>query len=232
MMVAGYVLLTLAALILAGAVSPGRGRTLWLGLLALGWVVGQFNTIIEAVAFAVMPVRDAAVHLLVTLVALALLAAIAVTATGKWRGAQPPASEPGLSWRSLAGIVLGYELLYWTAGTFVWPFVADYYADKPLPSIAFVAALQVPRALVFAAAAWPWLRTGPRHAPLVLGIVFAVIAGIAPMLPDNPYMPADVRIAHGIETSVSNFLFGLLVGWLLRPGSRVGRDRHAPAPIA
>ena len=36
------------------------------------------------------------------------------------------------------------------------------------------------------------------------------------MLPDNPYMPPDVRLAHGIETSSSNFLFGLLVGWLLR----------------
>lgn len=232
MMVTGYVLLTLAALILAGAVSPGRGRALWLALLALGWIVGQFNTIIEAVAFSVMPARDAALHLFAALVALALLAAIAVTATGKWRGPRAASVDLNLSWRSLAGIVLGYELLYWVAGTFVWPFVADFYADKPLPSVAFVAALQVPRALIFAAAAWPWLRTGPRHAPWVLGIVYAVIAGIAPMLPDNPYMPADVRLAHGIETSVSNFLFGLLVGWLLRPRPHDGRVRRAPDPIA
>lgn len=219
MMFAAYVLLTLAALILAGAMSPARGKTLWLALLALGWGVGQFNTIIEAVAFSVMPAGDAAIHLLIALVAVALLCATAVTATGRWRGGSPEPVRPDLSLRSLAGVVIGYQLLYWVAGMFVWPFVADFYADKSLPSVALVAALQVPRALIFLAASWLWLRTGPRHAPLVLGIVFAVIAGMAPMFPDNPYMAADVRLAHGVETSVSNFLFGLLLGWLVRPKS-------------
>jgi hypothetical protein len=217
MMFALYVLLTLAALVLAGAVSPARGRASWLALLALGWTVGQFNTLIEAIVFSVMPIRDALLQLAIAFVALALLAAIAVLLIGKWRGEGHGAVYPTVTWRTLAGVVLGYELLYWTAGTLVWPFVASFYANKPLPAVALVAALQVPRALVFAAAAWPWLRTGPRHAPLVLGAAFAVIGGIAPMFPDNPYMPADVRFAHGIETSVSNFLFGLLVGWLLRP---------------
>jgi hypothetical protein len=217
MMFGLYVLLTLAALILAAAASPGRGRTLWLALLAMGWLVGQFNTLIEAVAFSVMPFANAAVHLAIALVALALLAAIAVTATGKWRGVPARPVQPNVSWQSLAGIVLGYELLYFAAGTFVWPYVAHFYADKAMPSMAFVAALQVPRALIFVAAVWPWLRTGPRHAPWIVGVAFAVIGGIAPMFPDNPYMPLDIRIAHGIETSTSNFLFGLLVGWLLRP---------------
>jgi hypothetical protein len=216
MMFALYVLLTLAALVLAGAVSPARGRASWLSLLVLGWTVGQFNTLIEAVVFSVMPLRDALFQLAIAFVAVALLAAIAVFLLGKWRGQGPGAVSAAVTWRIIAGVVLGYELLYWTAGTLVWPFVADFYANKPLPAVALIAALQVPRALIFAAAAWPWLRTGPRHAPWVLGTAFAVIGGIAPMFPENPYMPADVRFAHGIETSVSNFLFGLLVGSLLR----------------
>jgi hypothetical protein len=215
-MFALYVLLTLAALVLAGAVSPARGFASWLSLLVLAWTVGQFNTLIEAVVFSVMPMRDALVQLAIALVAMALVAAIAVSLIGKWRGSSPAAVHPTVNWRVVAGVVLGYELLYWTAGTLVWPFVASFYANKPMPAAASVAALQVPRALIFAAAAWPWLRTGPRRAPWVLGAAFAVIGGIAPMLPENPYMPADVRFAHGIETSVSNFLFGLLVGWLLR----------------
>jgi hypothetical protein len=48
----------------------------------------------------------------------------------------------------------------------------------------------------------------------VLALVYSVIAGIAPLLPDNPYMPPDVRFYHGIEVSVSNFIFGLVVGYL------------------
>lgn len=217
MMFSLYVLLTLAALMLAGAVSPARGWTLWLALLVLGWTIGQFSTLIEAVAFAVMPLSHALVQLAIALVALAMLSGIAVLLTGKARGPAAAGVRPNVSPARLASVVIAYELLYFSAGTLVWPFVADFYADKPLPSLALVAALQIPRALIFAAAAWPWLRTGPRHAPLVLGIAFAVIGGIAPMFPDNPYMPADVRLAHGIETSSSNFLFGLLVAWLLRP---------------
>ena len=145
----------------------------------------------------------------------------------RWRDGEAPGSVPDASVRNLALIVLGYEILYWTAGTFVWPFVAEFYSDKALPAVPLVAALQVPRALIFVLAAWPWLRTNPRFAPVILGIAYSVIGGIAPMFPDNPYMPADVRLAHGIETSVSNFLFGLLVGYLLRPRPAVGSDHSA-----
>lgn len=217
-----YVLLTLAALVMAGIASRGGGRNLWLALLALGWIVSQFNTLLEAVVFSVMPLTAALVQLLVSAVAFALLAAVALALSGKWRGVEAPKSTTEASARNFALIVLGYEILYWTAGTFVWPFVAEYYSDKALPAVPLVAVLQVPRALMFVLAAWPWLRTNPRFAPVVLGIAYSVIGGIAPMFPDNPYMPADVRLAHGIETGVSNFLFGILVGYLLRPRPAAG----------
>ncbi len=212
-----YVLLTLAALVMAGIVSRGGGRKLWLALLVLGWIVSQFNTLLEAVVFSVMPLADALVQLAVSAIAFALLAAIALVLSMRWRGGEVQSLLPDASIRKLALIVLGYEVLYWTAGTFVWPFVAEYYSDKLLPAVPLVAALQVPRALLFVLAAWPWLRTNPRFAPVVLGIAYSVIGGMAPMFPDNPYMPADVRLAHGIETSISNLLFGILVGYLLRP---------------
>jgi len=217
-----YVLFTLAALVLAGAVSRGGGRTLWLALLVLGWTVSQFNTLLEAVVFSVMPIANALVQLAVSAIAFAVLAAVAMVLSGRWRAAVDRDVLPNASLRNFILIIVGYELLYWTAGTFVWPYVAEFYADKPLPPVVLVAALQLPRALIFVAAAWPWLRTNPRYAPMVLGIVYAVIGGIAPMFPDNPYMPANVRLAHGIETGSSNFLFGLLVAYVLR-WRRVGR---------
>lgn len=217
MMLALYILITLAALVLAAAVSPGRGRTLGLALLVMCWGIGQFNTLLEAVVFSVMPPQAMAMQLLISLIPIALLVMIAIAVTGKWRGPSPAAVHPSLSWKPLLGVIVGYELLYFGAGTIVWPFVQHFYADKPLPSVPLVAALQVPRSLIFVASALLWLRTGPRHAPFVLGVAFALIGAIAPMLPDNPYMPPDIRLAHGIETGSSNFLFGMLTGWLLGP---------------
>ena len=210
-----YVLLTFLTLVLAAAVSRSGGRQLWLSLLVLGWIVSQLNTLLEAVVFSVMPWTHAAIQLAISLVVLALLAALAVLVVGRWRrrSVEPPPLDKSLG--TLGLIILAYEALYWTAGTFVWPFVADFYADKPLPPVLAVIALQVPRSLIFVAAAWPWLRTSPRFAPFVLGFAFAMIGGIAPLLPDNLYMTASARLAHGIETGSSNFLFGIFVAWIL-----------------
>jgi len=232
MMLGLYVLLTLAALAIAGAASRSGGCKLWLALLVLGWTVGEFNTLLEAVVFSVMPIANALVQLAASAIAFAALAAVAVALSGRWRGADDRGALLNASLRNLALIVLGYELLYWTAGTFVWPYVAEFYSNKPLPPVPLVVALQVPRALIFVAAAWPWLRTKPRYAPLVLGIVYAVIGGIAPMFPDNPYMPANVRLAHAIETGSSNFLFGVLVAYVLRWRRAERADVEAPSGAA
>jgi hypothetical protein len=37
----------------------------------------------------------------------------------------------------------------------------------------------------------------------------------AQLLLHNTYLPEAVRMTHLIETASSNFIFGLLVGWLL-----------------
>jgi hypothetical protein len=215
MMVLAYLGLTLAALVLAASVSPARGWRLLLALFVLGWVLGQFNNLIEGIVFGVIGAADATVAVMVLLPAYAVAALLAVTILWRWTGASGPTVRPDASPAKLAVIVIGYELLYWGAGTLVWPYVAGFYTK--LPPVWLVAALQVPRALIFVAAAWPWLRTGPRMAPLVLAVAFSVIGGIAPLLPENPFMPEHIRVAHGFEVGISNFLFGLLVGWLLKP---------------
>jgi len=222
-----YVLLTFLALVMLGWASRARGRALWFVLFVFGWTISQFNTLIEAAAFAVMPLRDVLIQLCVALVVFALLAALAVACVGKWRGRGEPSRRLNITTIRIAAVVLGYQFLYFAAGTLVWPFVANYYLAKGLPPQILVAALQVPRALIFALPALLWLRTEPRYAPLVLGLSFAVVGGIAPMFPDNPYMPAAIRLAHGVETGSSNFLFGLLIGWLFRPRETAA---STPAP--
>jgi uncharacterized protein YneF (UPF0154 family) len=114
----------------------------------------------------------------------------------------------------LLGVVIAYELLYWTAGTLVYPYVADFYATRTVPPAYLVAAMQIPRSLIFVGAVYPLLKNGLRVAPIVLALVYGVIGGVAPLLLDNPYMPPDIRFYHAIETSLSNFLFGLIVGYL------------------
>jgi glucose-6-phosphate-specific signal transduction histidine kinase len=44
--------------------------------------------------------------------------------------------------------------------------------------------------------------------------LFASLPMNTPHIIPNPYMPADVRMIHFIETASSTFLFGVLVFWL------------------
>ena len=77
--------------------------------------------------------------------------------------------------------------------------------------------LQVVRAMLWTALAvlvirmmkGRWWEIG-----LVVALLFAVVMNSQLLIP-NPFMPAEVRMVHLVETASSNFLFGWLVVWLL-----------------
>lgn len=48
------------------------------------------------------------------------------------------------------------------------------------------------------------------HKGIILGLLFAVLGSSQLLLP-NPYMPGPVRMAHLIETSSSNFIWGFII---------------------
>jgi hypothetical protein len=52
------------------------------------------------------------------------------------------------------------------------------------------------------------------EAGLAVALLFAIIT--AQLLIPNPLMPAEVRMAHLVETASSNFLFGWLLVLILR----------------
>ena len=172
------------------------------------------------------------------LIQAAVFAPLAVLILGKARRrASGPSTgswlkQPAKAWiLKLFLIVVAYLFLYFTFGYFIaWknPAVQTYYGgndpgsfithlanllrDEPLLFL-----LQVIRALLWAAFAVPiinlmkgrWWEAG-----LAVALLFAIIT--AQLLIPNPLMPAEVRMAHLVETATSNFLFGWLVVLILR----------------
>jgi hypothetical protein len=225
MMIGLYLLLNFAVLWLVARSAAVTGLALTAMLLLLGFVVGSANNLLEAVVYGVLSLRQALAAAVPAAIVFATLSPLAVLTAGRWKNGSE-AEAAGVTPMKLLIVVAAYEVLYWTAGTLVYPYIAHFYATKTVPPIYEISSLQVVRSLIFFGVAYPLLRTGLRSAPLVMGLVYGVIGGIAPLLPDNPYMPADIRFYHAIETSVSNFLFGLIVGYLFTR-ARPLRAAHA-----
>ena len=214
MMIGLYLLLNLGVLWIVARASSASGWRLVLMLFLAGFVVGSANSLIEAVFFHVLGAKEVVAAALPAAIVFAILSPLAVLLAGRWRNGSAASEGGGFTPLTLVGVVVAYELLYWSAGTLVFPYIEHFYATRSLPPGYAVAALQVVRSLIFVGAVYPLLKSGLSGAPLVLALIYSVIGGVAPLLPDNPYMPPDIRFYHGIEVTVSNFVFGLVVGFL------------------
>lgn len=58
-----------------------------------------------------------------------------------------------------------------------------------------------------------------RRAAMAIGLALAILGGAVPLLPDNPRMPGNIRLAHTIEIGVSNFIFGVILACQFSPRS-------------
>jgi hypothetical protein len=233
MLLALYLLLNFVVLWIVARASRSRGLALVVMLFAAAFVVGSANNLLEAVVYGVLSLREAVSAAIPAAIIFAILSPAAVVLAGRFRAPNGREEEgQKLSLYAVLAVIAVYELLYWTAGTLVFPYIAHFYASKTIPPVYVVAGLQVVRSLVFLAAVYPLLRSGLRAAPIVLALIFSIIGGVAPLLPDNPYMPPDIRFYHGIETSLSNLLFGLFIGYVFGRNSPLSLTRKAayPAP--
>lgn len=222
-------MMTLALALAARSVRVS-GHSLKIALPTLAFGVGSINPLIEAVVFGVMPIADVPTAMAVNLVVFSGLSLAAIAALGKWHPSTQVFSAPRLTLLRLVAAAACYTLLYLAAGMAVFPFVKDFYATKTLPAISTLVGLQLVRGLLYVLYAWPWLRLGPRNAGLILGAVYAVLGGVAPLIvDDNTYMPYNVRMAHLVEVGISNFVFGLVVGKLFDRCSQAVRKqlRHS-----
>ncbi|MCM3871477.1 MAG: hypothetical protein ND895_12405 [Pyrinomonadaceae bacterium] len=173
----------------------------------------------------------------------ALFSPLAVLVLGKRkhnRGEEEGSSRLNLPLREwawkLAVIAIAYVVIYFSFGYFIaWqsPAVRAYYGGSDpgsfliqmasvLRDTPWLVPLQVVRAMLWTALAvlvirmmrGRWWETG-----LVVGLLFAVVMNSLLLIP-NPFMPAEVRMAHLLETATSNFLFGWLLVWVLFSGRK------------
>jgi hypothetical protein len=175
----------------------------------------------------------------------AFFAPSAVLLLGKWRTSSPArtTSSPG-RWHAssvatrLAVIVLAFVFLYMFFGYYVaWqsPAVRQYYGGPEQPSFfaalqanwmrnPWVYALQVFRALLYAACIYPlirMLRVARWETALAMALFLSVWTTL--LLLPNPLMPPDVAYAHFRETLGFSIVFGGIAGWLLsKPPNPVG----------
>jgi hypothetical protein len=165
-------------------------------------------------------------------------AVLAVVILGKRRHtalADESKQRPIIPFKEWAGkmamLAVAYVILYFTFGHFIaWqsPAVREYYGGTDPGSFfaqmritlrerLWLLPFQFLRGLMWILLALPvirMLRAQRWETALAVGLLFAVVMNAQLLLP-NPFMPEEVRMVHLVETATSNFIFGVLVGWVL-----------------
>jgi hypothetical protein len=232
-----------------------RGLRLWLEAMIVLYGIKTFSSTLEVWYFVRPDTVPAEMlpHLFVMTLPLSIgWTGLAVWLHGRCSTPRPP-PEPAiddprrassLALRiALAGAIL-YPLLFFTFGYWVaWQNagVRAYYGgpEIPLGMLAHVRELfsrdpwvlpfEMGRGMLWIALGWPVLRRtrGPWWVGgLSFAALLAVLQNDVHLLP-NPLMPREVRVWHLIETTSSNFLFGLVTAALLAPTGAWARLREA-----
>lgn len=143
---------------------------------------------------------------------------------------QPFAASPVAKrvWR-FALADLAYPVLYFVAGMIIFPYVRDFYATQTIPPAGKVFAMQLlvrgPIYVGICLLMTRMLGLSRFRGAAAVGLVFATLNGIAPLIVPSGVFPDAVRWAHLYEVAISNFIFGVFVAWLWgnpRPIAQLG----------
>lgn len=204
--------------------SSRRGFRLGLEVFLVYFVIGHFNLLIEAYIFNVtnraQTMLELARGLLVAIIFSPIFMLIVANEKAKPPRPLPTRSVLSWTWRVLAADCL-YLLCYISAGiilSILYPRLLEFYEGK-LPSIGIMVQTQFfLRGLIFTGAAllmFQSMSTSLFKKAILTGFMFSIVGGIAPLIPPSDLMPAYVRLVHGIEVGISNFVFGFLLTYLI-----------------
>ena len=157
---------------------------------------------------------------------------LAIWILGKWKQDTSSAESHirgSLNWRKILSLSVAYVAIYFTFGYFVaWQFeeVRIFYSGSP-ENAGFIGGLkqtwqtnstfflfQLFRGFLWIMIGLPiifYLKGSKREKIIACVILYSIPA--IQLVVDNPFMPQQVRLAHLLEVSTSNGLFGLLIGY-------------------
>ncbi|HEY0740282.1 MAG TPA: hypothetical protein VGD40_02435 [Chryseosolibacter sp.] len=182
------------------------------------FLIGHFNTLVEAYVFNVTGLNETVNLLGRGLILCAFQSAI----TGMTIEGQPNHGLYFPGWRYYANKVLVadflYLILYLAAGVILqssYDGLMEFYAGR-LPSLPVMILLQLClRGVIFGVVicsfAYHMQKMKRLSQAVLCGAMLAMLGGIIPLLYPNDLMPAGIRIGHAIEVGISNFLFGFLM---------------------
>lgn len=215
------------ALALAYPISRSRlaGRGLFGAVFLAVFGLMTVLTLVEAALFLNMTAGELVKEFFKSTLTSAVLAWLTVNLYPKadgevaWVEHGPNPSSTGSWIRRWIGVSLLYVVLYITAGLLILPLIKTWYEAQGTlaPNPAFFFPFQIARGALFVAFVLPLLRSMQAtrwQAGLALAVMIPLVHGVAGLIPPNTYMPDHVRHAHMLEIGWSNFVLGLVIGFL------------------
>ena len=211
-------LLTVAALAYPVSRSALRGGRLLLATLLAVLGINVILVHVEAVVFLDLTQEQIAFAWLNGALSAAWTTCLVVWAfRDRTPAAAPPHAAAAAGIRPWVLATAAYVVLYLVAGMLIYPMVQAYYESQGLDAGIWVLPLQVARGALYVAFAY-WLLRSLRvtrwQAALSMACLFPLLAGVAALMIPSGFMPDHVRFWHCLEIGASNFLYGLLVGYL------------------
>lgn len=192
-------------------------------IFSVFFAIGSFNILVEAFIFNVTDRSATILQMGVNTIEMALFSFVLVKYIIKNSGTQRLAFNErklfGWIWRIITGNLM-YLIFYILAGAVLYlsvPKLNEFYVDKIPPMDLIIKTQLFLRGFVFIAIAILIDRTVlliKYKKAILVGLVFSIIGGIAPLLVPNEVMPQFVRIGHGFEVGISNFFYGFLMSIL------------------
>jgi hypothetical protein len=204
--------------------------------------VKTFSSMIEAWYFMTNLTPDMIPNLFLMTVPLALIfPPVAVLVMGKAKKQNELDEEPNtrlvmptgqLVWKVTFLSIVVYSVLFWGAGYYIAfrnPELLEFYgATDPgsfFAQLGIVWSTDGPTVFVFeflrgvlwvalAAPIIRWTKGSVWEAGFLVALTFALLQNDVHLIP-NPLMPPSVRASHFIETTLSNFIWGWAIVWLL-----------------
>jgi hypothetical protein len=216
----------LIALILGYYILHSNHRSIKLSVFVflIFFIIGTFNILVEALIFNVTDTPETIREIVLGFIVALIFSPLFVYILDKWKGDAYELnfiSRPVSSWTwRLIVAVFSYIFFYLLAGMIlhtVYPELMTFYEGK-IPPFPLMLKTQILRGLIFAGVTilmWRTTDLSPMKKAILIGATFSILGAIAPLIPTNEFMPVNIRIVHGFEVGISNFIFGYIVAYLL-----------------